>query len=91
MGLTGKQLFDENQDVLQYLVQSRLFGQLPEDLLQKLIPLSEIVQFSPGETILEEGSKNNKAYFLIDGSLSIYSSGEPINPKKVSIVSKKTS
>lgn len=62
--------------ILQYLKNSRALGQLPDDLLLKLIPLCNQLDFSAGKTILEENSENNQVFILINGIVSVYSSGE---------------
>ncbi|MBU2643094.1 cyclic nucleotide-binding domain-containing protein [bacterium] len=62
--------------ILQYLKKSRALGQLPDDLLLKLIPLCSQLDFSAGKTILEENSENNQVFILINGIVSVYSSGE---------------
>ncbi len=71
-------LFDENQNILDYLKDSRLFCHLPENLMQQLIPLSEISNYSEGMKILVEGHYNDKVFFLLRGVVSVYASGELI-------------
>lgn len=72
------QLFAENEEILTFLEDSRLFGHLPKKMLQNLIPLSAINHLSPGQYILEEGQPNKKVYFLIRGTVAIYAGGELI-------------
>lgn len=76
--IVHKHLFEENQEIIDYLENSRLFGPLNRKLLRRLAPLSEIIDYARGEKILEEGQPNNKVYFLIRGKVSIYASGELI-------------
>lgn len=73
-----EQLFAENEEILKFLEESRLFGHLPKDVLQKLIPLSEIRQIPAGEYILKEGQPNVKVYFLIRGTVAVYAGDELI-------------
>ncbi len=65
-------LFEENQEILKYLEDSRLFGHLPKEIIQKLVPLSELVQYPGGTAILKEGQQNDKVYFLIRGEVDVY-------------------
>ncbi len=72
-------LFDDNRAILDYLRHSRLLGHLPDELLQKLVPLSEIRRYLAGTEVLSEGRPNDKVYFLMRGTLSIYIGGELIS------------
>lgn len=69
---------EDNDHIIEYLKNSRLFEHVPDDLLQQLAPLSEFVYFSPGDEILKEGDINDKVFFLLRGILAISSNGEII-------------
>jgi signal transduction histidine kinase/DNA-binding response OmpR family regulator len=71
-------LFSENEAIIDYLKNSRLFNHLPEERLKQLVPLSELSSIPAGKTILEEGKTNDKVYFLLRGVLGIYVDGEHI-------------
>jgi class 3 adenylate cyclase len=71
-------LYQENQTVTEYLKQSRVFGHLPDEILSKLAPISEVRIYKNGEEILTEGEINNFVYFLIRGELEVFASGELI-------------
>lgn len=73
-----KQFFEENLEVLDYLKKSRLFGYIPEDILKKLVPVSEIIQYPKGAEILKEGTVNTKVFFLVRGRVSVFAGGEHI-------------
>ncbi len=73
-----QKLFDENVAILNYLRESRLFGFLPEETLQKLVPLSDIKHIPEGTDILVEGQLNDRVYFLIRGTVAVYAGGELI-------------
>ncbi|MGK5095307.1 ATP-binding protein [Deltaproteobacteria bacterium TL4] len=73
-----QQLFNENMEVLDYLKQSRLLGDLPEALLEDLVQISEFNNYFQGTEILKEGEINTKIYFLVRGSVSVYTEGEKI-------------
>lgn len=64
------------QDTLQYLKESRILGQLPEETLMQLIPLSNKLVFQTGTTILEENGENKHVFILMKGVVSIHSDGE---------------
>ncbi len=65
-------LYSENQNILSYLQQSRIFDELPQEIIQKLIPLSKIQDFSAGEVILEQGTTNDQIYILLRGIVGVY-------------------
>jgi len=48
-----------------------LFGGLLEDQIEKIIPLMEQENYTPGNVIIAEGSPNNKILFIIEGRVSI--------------------
>ncbi|MBU2645632.1 response regulator [bacterium] len=73
---TNQFIYRENQEVVQYLKESRLFSHLPEPLLQQLNPLSDLVDYPKGAIILKEGEKNSKIFFLIEGSVGVYAGNE---------------
>ena len=69
-------IFRENEEITAYLKESRLFSHLPDVLIQELVPLSEIKDYTEGETILSEGEPNGRIYFLMRGTVSVYAGGE---------------
>lgn len=71
-------LFTENEAIIEFLMNSRLFNHLPKERLEKLVPLSELTTLPEGTAILEEGKQNNRVYFLLRGKLGVYSEGEHI-------------
>jgi len=73
-----KKLLDENKELVDYLNDSKLFGHLPEELLEQLIPLSELSDHPPGTILLKEGEENDKIFFLIQGEVGIYANNEII-------------
>lgn len=78
MSLADQRLFDENMNILSYLKESRIFSNLPDETLKKLLPLSNLVEYPSGFRVLEEGQINHKVFFLIKGRVDVYSSGELI-------------
>lgn len=66
------QAIQENIEIVDYLKKSRLFGNLADDVLKQLLPLSEFVEYPKGQTILNEGQENDKVYFLIEGEVGVY-------------------
>jgi CRP-like cAMP-binding protein len=48
-----------------------LFGGLLEEQIEKIIPLMEQENYSPGEIIIAEGSPNDKILFILEGRVSI--------------------
>ncbi len=64
--------------IIKHLKGSRLFEDLPESMLRKLAPHVKRVEYPADTKILTEGQVNNRVFFLINGSASIYLSGELI-------------
>jgi len=67
-----------NQELVEYMQSSRLFSHVPLGLLEGLVPLSELRVYDPGDDILTEGQENDQVFFLIRGTVQIYSGGEYI-------------
>lgn len=70
------QLFDENAEVISNLRTCPFFEGLPDDLLEKIVPITELEDVDPGTEILKEGEINTKLYFLMEGTLGVYVEGE---------------
>ncbi len=73
-----QQIFQQNDEIWEYLRNSRLFSHLSDELLQQLVPLSELRAYQKDAVILREGQINERVFFLIRGEITVYSSGEPI-------------
>ncbi|MGK0290345.1 MAG: PAS domain S-box-containing protein [bacterium] len=67
-----------NEELYKYLRESRLFRKLPENFLKQLVPLSEYIEFEEGTTIIPEGKVNQKIFFLVEGTVTVYAQGELI-------------
>ena len=72
----NQHLSGENQEIIEYLKKSRFFNHLPQELLQQLLPLTDLVDLPSGTEILTEGNPNTKIYFLMSGTFSVYAGGE---------------
>ncbi|MBF0287274.1 MAG: response regulator [SAR324 cluster bacterium] len=75
---TDKHLFSGNQGILDYLKDTRLFGHLPDPLLEQLVPLADLKHYPPDSKIIKEGEVNDRLYFLNRGIIGIYTKGERI-------------
>ena len=71
-------VFSTNREIIRYLKQTRLFGHLPDELLNKLEPLCEFASYPEGTAILQEGQENDHVFFLMRGSVVVRSAGEQI-------------
>ncbi|MBU2515377.1 PAS domain S-box protein [bacterium] len=78
LGNSGKHIIGQNKEILEYLKDSRLFAPFPRKYIEKLVPISKLVEIPKGEIILKEGEINSRVYFLIRGEVSLYSGGEHI-------------
>jgi|GEM_PF-2307692 len=67
---------DEKFKILEYLKRARLFKHFPEKILHQLIPLSKLRSYPAHTEILREGQTNLMVYFLIEGTVGVYSEGE---------------
>ncbi len=68
----------ENSEILEFFKKSRLFGNFPEQMLRRLIPLSQFAKYKKGATILAEGETNDRLFFLMRGSVEISVEGDLI-------------
>ena len=63
-------------DILSVLKKAQLFSQFSDDQLKQLISFSSIDSFDAGQTIIEQGKKNDKIFILLNGHVSIYTDDE---------------
>jgi CRP-like cAMP-binding protein len=61
----------DNEAIIRKLQQIPVLRSMEKEHLQKLLDLSEIREFSPGEQILEEGRFDHLIYYLISGKAKI--------------------
>jgi CRP-like cAMP-binding protein len=57
------------------LQQYSLFGGLIEDQIEQILPHVELKKYEAGETIMIEGERNDKIYFIIQGHVDIVKDG----------------
>jgi len=69
---------DEQEQVLEYLRQSRIVSSLPEFLVKRIISMAHIVQFTEGTEIAKEGVDISRVFFLIRGAVGFYVNGDHI-------------
>ena len=69
-------LTKQTRDIVSELARTRVFSHLKREKLETLVSLGRPFQFEKGTTILEEGLANNDIYFLLKGSVSVYSGGK---------------
>jgi len=60
-------LFDQNDELVEALRDSRLFSHWPESMVRKLFPITEFFDFPAGVEILKEGQQNDRVFFLTRG------------------------
>ncbi len=80
----NKLLYSENDEILEHINEFRLFSEFPKELLDALLSMGKVEKFKMGTTILKEGQKNTKLYFLLSGSLSV-----EVGNKQVSFLRRK--
>jgi CRP-like cAMP-binding protein len=52
-----------------------LFGGLLREQIEKILPLMENESYRPGESIIFEGSKNDKMRFILEGMVAVVKEG----------------
>ena len=52
-----------------------LFGGLMEDQIDKVLELMEYKTYEPGDILMEEGERNDKIYFILEGKVEIIKGG----------------
>ena len=61
---------------LEFLKKSRLFKSIPDEFLWKLSPLFKFNHFPESHEIIKEGETCSQIFFLIKGTVSVYSGGK---------------
>ena len=69
---------EQQEEVMDYLRQSRIVSSLPEFLVKRIISMAEIVEFAKGSEIVNEGEEISRVFFLIRGEIGFYVCGKPI-------------
>ena len=64
------------EELLLALARVRSFSHLGKEKLKLLVELGEYREFSQGSTILSEGEENQDLFFLLKGTVSVYSGGK---------------
>lgn len=70
--------FDNNEEIISFLKESRHFSQWPDALIRRLVPISKFSDFPAGMEILKESQFNDRVYFLARGQVRILVEGEHI-------------
>ncbi len=65
-----------NDDIMQKL--REFLKSVPEEELKDVLRQSKILQYSPGQVIIEEGSVDSWIYFLVSGQVRIVKQGEEV-------------
>jgi len=73
-----KILFEDNLAIVNYLRESRLFRNLPDEFLKEFVDVAQRVDCPEKAEILTEGQTNNTIFFLLSGEVSVLLSGEKI-------------
>ncbi len=64
-------LYSENEEILEHINEFRLFSEFPQELLDSIMSLGEVVEYKPGDAILSEGQVNKDLFFLLDGTVTV--------------------
>ena len=69
---------EQQEEVMEYLRQSRIVSSLPEFLVKRIISMAEIRVFPEGAEIIKEGDEISRVFFLIRGAIGFYVDGKSI-------------
>ena len=69
---------DRYLQILEELSRTRIFSHLSREKLARIASLGESRRFGRGEILLEENQENHDIYFLIRGSVTVYSGGKRV-------------
>lgn len=64
------------QEIISELSHTRIFSHLNKETLEEIAALGKIRTYAKGSVILEEGQVNHDIYFLLKGTVLIYSQGK---------------
>ncbi len=66
-----------NLEVIHFLKEkTKLFKEVPENVVEQLGPLSKIEHYNQGDKILIEDTPNDNIYFLMQGTIGVYKQGD---------------
>ena len=68
----------ENEKIIEEIKKIPVFGPFSEDELNKLMEMSKLRVYEPGETIIRQREIDSWIYFLIYGNVSIVKDGKEI-------------
>jgi len=66
------------QEILKILRQSYLFRNFDVEEIETLIRNCEVEYFDEGQEIIKEGTLNDRVYFILSGSITVFADGENI-------------
>ncbi|MCB0404850.1 MAG: cyclic nucleotide-binding domain-containing protein, partial [Bdellovibrionales bacterium] len=73
---TNAVLKSTDSDILDSLKQCPFFHSFPPELLKEVAQFASFISRTAGTEILRQGSKNQNLYFLLSGSVGVYSEGD---------------
>jgi len=60
---------------IEFLMKTKLFRKLPEDMLEDVATIAQEVRFGDGDTVFEAGSSGDAIYFVFSGQVMVHKSG----------------
>ena len=69
--MSGTHQHLERSGVVDRLRLTPLFGGLPDDQLDRLVDMAEIVDLEPGEALIREGDEADALYVVLEGELDV--------------------
>jgi len=73
-----KDFFEKNSDLINKLKQIPVLENFEDDDLQELLQLAKLMEYDPGDLILEEGSEDNWIFYLVSGKAKIVKNGKDL-------------
>jgi signal transduction histidine kinase len=68
-------IITDHTAMIAYLKESRSLSRLPEHIISQLLELGNHTAFPAEKTILHQNSESDRFYFLLTGTVSVYSKG----------------
>ena len=72
----GEEFYKDNSELINKLRQIPILEHFSESDFQELLQMAKLLEYKPGELILEEGSHDNWIFYLVSGKAKIIKNGK---------------
>ena len=74
----GEKYYKDNSELINKLRQIPILEQFTEADFRELLQMAKLLEYEPGELILEEGSHDNWIFYLVSGKTKIVKNGKEL-------------